>query len=195
MAPYIVSINNQSSSKQAYAIFAAVPAIKQNGDSTFDVVTRIITSVRGVASPQGQASFMLSKKLFATCGVYDVEADPSPQNQHRKRIGTGIELVDQRPVVLGCSDEWNRPVYETTLRIECSDGTPAFTTQETTPSGVPGCFSILTGRYFSVRKARHSELLILLLLPYRGPYSYSNVAASHPHPCLPISSSAAAAGV
>lgn len=195
MAPYIVSINNQSSSKQAYAIFAAAPAIKRNGDSTVDVVTRIITSVRGVASPQGQASFMLSKKLFATCGVYDVEADPSPQNQHRKRIGTGIEVVDQRPVVLGCSDERGKPVPGTTLRIECSDGTPAFTKEEITPSGVLDCFSILTGRDFSVKEARHSELLIFLLLSYWGPYSCSNVVASHPHPCLPISSSPAALGV
>ncbi|RFN46282.1 hypothetical protein FIE12Z_9479 [Fusarium flagelliforme] len=105
MAPYIISINNQSSSKQSYAIFAATPTIKRNGNSAVSVATRIITSVRGVASPQGQASFMLSKKLFATCGVYDVEADTSPQNQHRKRIGTGIEVVDQRPVVLGCKDE------------------------------------------------------------------------------------------
>ncbi|KAM0478564.1 hypothetical protein ACHAPX_005153 [Trichoderma viride] len=161
MAPYIVSINNQSNIKQAYAIFAAAPTIKRNGDSTVDVVTRIITSVRGVASSQGQASFMLSKKLFATCGVYDVEADLSPQNQHRKRIGTGIEVVDQRPVVLGCSDERGRSVPGTTLRIECSDGTPVFTKEEITPSGVTGCFSILTGRDFSVKEARHSELLIL----------------------------------
>jgi hypothetical protein len=198
MAPYIVSINNQSNSKQAYAIFAAAPSIKRNGDSTVDVVTRIITSVRGVVSPHGQASFMLSKKLFATCGVYDVEADPSPQNQHRKRIGTGIEIVDQRPVVLGSSDERGRPVPGTTLRIECSDGTPAFTKEEITSSGAPGCFSILTGRDFSIKEARHSELLILLLfllLSYLSPYSYSNVVASHSHPCLPISSSAAAAGV
>lgn len=170
MAPYIVSINNQSSCKQAYAIFAAAPVIKRNGDSTVDVVTRIITSVRGVASPQGQASFMLSKKLFATCGVYDVEADLSPQNQHRKRIGTGIEVVDQRPVVLGCSDERGRPIPGTTLRIECSDGTPAFTKEEITPSGVPGCFYILTGRDFSVKEAKHSKLLVLCL-PYPGPLS------------------------
>lgn len=95
---------------------------------------------------------MLSKKLFATCGVDDIEADPSPQNQHGKRIGTGIEVVDQRSVVLGCSDERGRPVYGTTLRIECSDGTPALTTEETTPSGVPGYYSILTGRNFSVKK-------------------------------------------
>lgn len=199
MAPYIVSINNQSDSKQAYAIFAAAPAIKRNGDSAVDVVTRIITSVRGVASPQGQASFMLSKKLFATCGVYDVEADPSPQNQHRKRIGTGIEVVDQRAVDLGCLDEAGRLVRGTTLRIECSDGTPAFTTDEITPSGALGCFSILTGRDFSVKEAKHSELLILfsppplLLLCYWEPYSCSNVAASHPHPCILISPSVAAA--
>ncbi|KAK1244941.1 hypothetical protein MKX08_004570 [Trichoderma sp. CBMAI-0020] len=159
MAPYIVSINNQSNIKQAYAIFAAAPVIKRNGASTVDVVTRIITSVRGVASPQGQASFMLSKKLFATCGVYDVEADPSPQNQNRKRIGTGIEVVDQRPVDLGCLDERGRLVPGTTLQIECSGGTPAFTKEEITPSGASGCFSILTGRDFSVKEARHSEML------------------------------------
>lgn len=186
MAPYIVSINNQSDSKQAYAIFAAAPAIKRNGDSAVDVVTRIITSVRGVASPQGQASFMLSKKLFATCGVYDVEADPSPQNQHRKRIGTGIEVVDQRAVDLGCLDEAGRLVRGTTLRIECSDGTPAFTTDEITPSGALGCFSILTGRDFSVKEAKHSELLILFSPP---PY-FSSATGNptrvpmSPHPIL-----------
>ncbi|KAL7902147.1 hypothetical protein HDV63DRAFT_399256 [Trichoderma sp. SZMC 28014] len=174
MAPYIVSINNQSSCKQAYAIFAAAPVIKRNGDSTVDVVTRIITSVRGVASPQGQASFMLSKKLFATCGVYDVEADLSPQNQHRKRIGTGIEVVDQRPVVLGCSDERGRPIPGTTLRIECSDGTPAFTKEEITPSGVPGCFYILTGRDFSVKEAKHNQYVVGFCSSMRqniGPYA------------------------
>jgi hypothetical protein len=163
MAPYIISINNQSSSKQSYAIFAAAPTIKRNGNSAVSVVTRIITSVRGVASPQGQASFMLSKKLFATCGVYDVEADTSPQNQHRKRIGTGIEVVDQRPVVLGCKDERGRPLPGTTLRIECSDGTPAFTTEEIHPSGDFGSFCILTGRDFSVKEAKHSKLDVTLL--------------------------------
>ena len=100
---------------------------------------------------------MLSKKLFATCGVYDVEADTSPQNQHRKRIGTGIEVVDQRPVVLGCKDERGRSLPGTTLRIECSDGTPAFTTEEINPSGDFASFCILTGRDFSVKEAKHSK--------------------------------------
>ncbi|GFP60265.1 hypothetical protein TASIC1_0017002700 [Trichoderma asperellum] len=171
MAPYIISINNQSDSKQAYAIFAAAPAIKRNGDSAVEVVTRIITSVRGVASPQGQASFMLSKKLVATCGVYDVEADLSPQNQHRKRIGTGIEVVDQRAVDLGRLDEAGRLVRGTTLRIECSDGTPAFTKEEIPPSGALDCFSILTGRDFSGREDQYVVGFCSSMRQNIGPYA------------------------
>ncbi|KAM0462731.1 hypothetical protein ACHAPV_003555 [Trichoderma viride] len=56
-------------------------------------------------------------------------------------------------------EEHNGAALGTTPRIECSDDTPAFTTEESTPSGVPGCCSILTGRNFTVRKARHMQLL------------------------------------
>jgi len=175
MAPYIISVNNQTNSKQSYAIFSAPPTIKRNGDDTaVHIVTRIITSVRGVASPSGLASFMLSKQLYATCGVYDVETDPSPHNHYRKRIGTGIEVVDQRAVSLGTKNKDGSAVNGTTLRIECSGGTPAFTEDILASSGALDCFAVVTGNDFSSKEAKANQYVVGYSSSMRqniGPYA------------------------
>ncbi|KAI3532273.1 hypothetical protein CSPX01_13585 [Colletotrichum filicis] len=72
MAPYTISIRNQSGAESSYAVFSEVPRIK-SGVSDMKITTRIMLSVQGVASGSGQASFVMSKQLYATCGTYDVD--------------------------------------------------------------------------------------------------------------------------
>ncbi|KAK0634148.1 hypothetical protein B0T14DRAFT_508470 [Immersiella caudata] len=160
MAPYTISIDNRSGIKQSYGLFAAPPTIKHNGASEVQVATRIISSAHAVPSPQGQATFMMSKKVYARCGVYDVEVDTAPADKNRKRVGTGIEVVDQRLVTLGFTDDRGRLVPGTTLVIDSSDGTPAFSQRDTDPAGVEGCFCVRTGQDFTFREAKLNQFVV-----------------------------------
>ncbi|KAK4677502.1 hypothetical protein QC764_404815 [Podospora pseudoanserina] len=174
MAPYAISIDNRSDIKRSYALFAEPPTIKHNGGSAIKVVTRIISSARGVASPHGQANFTLSKKLYARCGVYDVEVDPSPDDQNRKRVGSGVEVIDQRLVTLGSTDKHGNIVPGTTLMIDSSSGTPAFTENNPAPSGAVGCFCIQTRGDFSVKEAKLNQFVVGFCSSTRqsiGPYA------------------------
>ncbi|KAK4643822.1 hypothetical protein QC761_404815 [Podospora bellae-mahoneyi] len=157
MAPYAISIDNRSDIKRSYALFAEPPTIKHNGGSAIKVVTRIISSARGVASPHGQANFTLSKKLYARCGVYDVEVDPSPDDQNRKRVGVAL-----------------RSSTSDLSHSDSSSGTPAFTENNPAPSGAVGCFCIQTGGDFSVKEAKLNQFVVGFCSSTRqsiGPYA------------------------
>ncbi|KAF9775584.1 hypothetical protein IL306_006292 [Fusarium sp. DS 682] len=159
MAYYAISIDNKSGSKRSYGVFAENPTIDRAGsDKPPKITARIITSVQQVASDQGQATFILSKTLYATCGIYDIESEPAQTQTGAKHIGTGTEVIDQREVTLG-RKEGGKIVPGTLLEIECADGIPAFAKTPPGPGapGGEGCFAIQTKGGFTNQEAKLSR--------------------------------------
>ena len=156
MGPYTISINNKSGSKQSYALFAEAPTLKPNSPER-KVTTGIVTSVHGVSSGKGQASFIISKQLYATCGTYDVEFDPTAgANDHKSPVGTGTEVIDQREVVLGFRESNGRETPGSLWEVDASGGSPAFATNNPEPGGELDCFAIKTRGDFTDQEAKLS---------------------------------------
>jgi hypothetical protein len=110
-----------------------------------------------VASGQGQATFVLSKQLIATCGIYDISSDVSdPPDPKKKPVGTGTEVVDQRYVDLGSKELNGTPIPGSFLEIDCSSGTPCFSRASTDSSAGVGAFVVKTKPDFTLQQAASS---------------------------------------
>lgn len=161
MAPYTISIRNQSGSRNSYAVFSEVPNIK-SGVPDIKITTRIIMSVHGVAHGSGQASFILSKQLYANCGTYDVDSDKTNEDTSVGAVGTGTEVVDLRPVTLGRIDttQGGKFVPGTSLEIDGLGGSPSFTpTLPDLQDGEVDRFVIRTKGHFTFQEAKLSTYL------------------------------------
>ncbi|KAF4453770.1 hypothetical protein F53441_3596 [Fusarium austroafricanum] len=157
MAPYTITINNKSQSSSSYGIYAEPPGVTPAVTTT----TRIISRVIGVASGQGQATFILSKQLIATCGIYDISSDVSdPPDPKKKPVGTGTEVVDQRYVDLGSKELDGTPVPGSFLEIDCSSGTPSFSRASTHSSAGVGAFVVKTKPDFTLQQAASNKFFI-----------------------------------
>ena len=153
--PYTISITNQSGTKKSYALFGEAPTIVPAA-SERKVATGIIASVRGVSPGSGQASFILSKQLYVTCGTYDVEFESSDGN--KKAVGTGTEVVDQRLIrALGSDGGQLGDLWE----VDSKEGSPSFAAPEPQTGGAKGCFAVKTRGDFTTQEAK------LGLLPLR----------------------------
>ena len=163
MGPFTISISNKSGSKQSYAIFAEAPTIKPSS-SERRVTTGIITSVHGVSNGKGQASFILSKQLYATCGTYDVEFDSTMGDENKSPIGTGTEVVDQREVELSYVQSNGTLVHGSLWEVDASGGSPSFATSNPEPGAEKECFAIKTRGDFTDQEAKLSMSCCLLWL-------------------------------
>ncbi|CAJ0548669.1 Ff.00g022820.m01.CDS01 [Fusarium sp. VM40] len=176
MTPYTISIRNQSGAQSSYAVFSEIPHIK-SGIADVKVTTRIMLSVRGVASGSGQASFVLSKQLYATCGTYDVDWDSTNADNNVGTVGTGTEVVDIRPVVLGRIDtaSGGKLVPGTSLEIDGSGGSPSFTPMlPDVQDGEVGSFAIRTKSHFTFQQAKLNKYVVGFSSSARqtvGPYA------------------------
>ena len=157
-APYTISIRNKSSVKQSYAIFAEPPVIKSSSPDEVLVTTYIISVGHGVAPGAGEATFILSKSLYATCGTYDVEFEEN--SQFDKGHATGTEIIDQRPVILGQQDAGDVLIRGTTLQVEVSDGCPIFSKKNPDRTGKLDCFAMITREDFKVSEAKMNKFAL-----------------------------------
>jgi hypothetical protein len=164
MAPYTISVNNKSGSKQSYAIFTEAPIIKPSSPER-KVTTGIITSVHGVSTGKGQASFILSKQLYATCGTYDVEFDSTTSDDNKSPIGTGTEVIDQRPVSLGFKESNGKASSGSMWEVDTTGGAPSFATNNPEPGSDFECFAIKTRGDFTDQEAKLSMLPLLNQCP------------------------------
>ncbi|KAF4337524.1 hypothetical protein FBEOM_8622 [Fusarium beomiforme] len=157
MSPYTITINNKSQSKAAYGIYAEPPAVTP----TVTTTTRVISRVIGVASGHGQATFILSKQLIATCGIYDINSDISdPPDPKKKPVGTGTEVIDQRYVDLGSKALDDTLIPGSFLEVDCSSGTPSFSKASTDPSATVGLFAVKTKPDFTLQQAVSNKFFI-----------------------------------
>jgi hypothetical protein len=160
LAPYSISISNKSGEKQSYAIFAEAPVIKTTSGSaasaSIKFATRIITSVRGVSHGHGMASFILSRRLYASCGTYDVDSDEDGDDD-KSPVGTGTEVIDQRPVTLGKLNAKGKLVPGTLLEVDSSGGSPSFVQGDPEAAADVDCFAIRARADFTAQEARLSE--------------------------------------
>lgn len=166
MSHYTFSIDNQSGYAASYAIFAEKPQILTASGSAIDVSTPIITSVHAVPSPQGQATIMLPKHYYATCGIYDIAPEPADGDFGGRRAVSGTEVIDNRMVELGYVTATGVKVPGTSLLVDCSTGTPSFSTAEVQPisqvTAQPGFFVLRTNSDFTIEAATSSELACLV---------------------------------
>ncbi|CAG9951192.1 unnamed protein product [Clonostachys rosea f. rosea IK726] len=139
MTVLTITINNRSQETCSYGLYAEPPTISPSTPT----LTRIITRVQGVANPHGQATFILSKELIATCGIYDVDYNiPTPPDPKKKPVGTGTEVIDQQSVNLGSQTldgtlvlfPWNPVLSKVTARATAGSGAFAIRTR---PDFVP----------------------------------------------------------
>lgn len=148
MAPFTITIQNTSGSKQSYAVFAEPPTVNHS----VKVRTHIIAIARNVPSGSGRANFILSKDIYATCGTSDVGSDGND---------TGTEIIDLRAVqlaVLGDRAAPGKPGSGTRLEVDCSDDTPCFSGSPYAASAETGhvddgSFAIRTKDDFTAQKA------------------------------------------
>ncbi|KAK2605657.1 hypothetical protein N8I77_008481 [Diaporthe amygdali] len=163
-APFTISVANKSGVMQSYAIFSDAPTIRSSGGSpgtSTRSTIRIITSVKGVSSGQGMGCFTLSKKLYATCGTYDVDSDPSEGDEERSPVGTGTEVIDQRPVALGKTDVKGKNIGGTLLEVDSSGGSPAFVNGgDQEAAGEVDCFAIRTRSEFTSQEAKLNKFVL-----------------------------------
>ena len=103
------------------------------------------------------ASFILSKRTYATCGTYDVDSDPVDEGEDSSTVGTGTEVIDKRPVLLGFFDSRGRTVNGTMLEVDSSGGSPSFVTSELEPTGDLGCFALRSRADFTPQEAKYSK--------------------------------------
>ncbi|OBS23316.1 hypothetical protein FPOA_03865 [Fusarium poae] len=157
MVPFTITVNNKSQASSSYGIYAEPPGVTPSVTTT----TRIISRVVGVASGQGQATFVLSKQLIATCGIYDISSDVSdPPDPKKRPVGTGTEVVDQRYVDLGSKELDGTPVAGSYLEVDCSSGTPSFSRASTHPLAGIGAFVVKTKPDFTLQQAASNKFFI-----------------------------------
>ncbi|KAM0228816.1 hypothetical protein ACHAPO_010453 [Fusarium lateritium] len=162
LSPYTISIRNLSGSQTSYAVFSEIPNIK-SGVADVKVTTRIMLSVHGVAPGSGQASFVLSKQLYATCGTYDVDWDSINADSNVGTVGTGTEVVDVRPITLGRIDTaiGGKLVPGTSLEIDGRGGSPSFTpTLPEVQDGEVDKFAIRTRGHFTYQQAKLNKYIV-----------------------------------
>lgn len=153
MTVLTITINNRSQETCSYGLYAEPPTISPSTPT----LTRIITRVQGVANPHGQATFILSKELIATCGIYDVDYNiPTPPDPKKKPVGTGTEVIDQQSVNLGSQTLDGTLVSGTVLEIDCSHGTPCFSKVTARATAGSGAFAIRTRPDFVPQQAASS---------------------------------------
>jgi len=156
MTPYSISISNESGEKQNYAIFSEAPAIKSSSSMDVKVTTGIIASVRGVSSGHGMGCFTLSKQLYATCGTFDADFGGPGGDDSKSPVGTGTEVIDQRPVVLGSLNSHGTLIPGSLLQVETNSGSPSFISKDPELGGELDCFAIRTKGDFTTQEARQS---------------------------------------
>ncbi|KAH7013048.1 hypothetical protein EDB80DRAFT_680113 [Ilyonectria destructans] len=72
-------------------------------------------------------------------------------------MGTGIEVIDQRPAILGSKKVDGSRVPDTLLEVDISTNTPSFSKPPLEPGGTIGCFAIRTKTNFTSDDATHSK--------------------------------------
>ncbi|CAH0052043.1 unnamed protein product [Clonostachys solani] len=171
MTVLTITINNRSQDTCSYGLYAEPPTISPSTPT----LTRIITRVQGVANPHGQATFILSKELIATCGIYDVDYNiPTPPDPKKKPVGTGTEVIDQQSVNLGSQSLDGTLVSGTVLEIDCSHGTPCFSKVTARATAGSGAFAIRTRTDFVPQQAASNKFFIGYSCSVRqdiGPYA------------------------
>ncbi|KAK4230286.1 hypothetical protein QBC38DRAFT_469939 [Podospora fimiseda] len=162
MAHYTFSINNQSGEPASYGIFSEAPTIDP---PPFKVQTRIISAVHAVPSPHGQATIMLPKGYYATCGVYDIDSEPDDPNAVQGRATTGTEVIDNRTVQLTSPVNATVKSVGSSLWVDCKTGTPRFSEKpagDLSPAVIanPGCFAVRTSSDFTSTKAKSNKFFL-----------------------------------
>lgn len=122
-------------------------------DTLPKITNRVIAAAWG-SSNKGSVKFTTTRGIYATCGIYDVEVDTTSVTP---QMGTGIEVIDQRPVILGSKGVDGSRVLGTLLEVETSTGTPSFSKPPLEPGGNIGCFAIRTKTDFTSDDATHSK--------------------------------------
>lgn len=91
------------------------------------------------------------------CGISDIEPTRTRDRLGTSFVGTGVEVIDQRAVVLGGIGDNGKRVLGTTLRITCANDALSFVDKALDPEGESGCFSIRTQNDFTHKEAKHSK--------------------------------------
>ena len=78
-------------------------------------------------------------------------------NAEQSPVGTGTEVIDQRPVTLGETDARGKTTGGTLLEVDSSGGSPAFVKgDELEAAGEVDCFAMRTRPDFTLREAKIS---------------------------------------
>ncbi|KAI4155697.1 MAG: hypothetical protein LQ340_000830 [Diploschistes diacapsis] len=97
-----------------------------------------------MSGPQGQASFVLSKQLYTTCGTYDVEFDIQDNGGGKRLVGTGTEVVDQKHVALGAKSSDGKGIAGSLWEVDTSGGSPSFVGDPADPAAELDSFALKT---------------------------------------------------
>ncbi|KAK4182073.1 hypothetical protein QBC35DRAFT_550340, partial [Podospora australis] len=121
----------------------------------------------------GQATIYLRKIWYATCGMYDVDTESTARgvtgNLKAKAAGSGTEVIDQREVELGATDNAGVMIHGSSREMECTNGTPCFVKPDHM-----GCFALRTRADFTPQEAKANKYFVGFtssLRPNIGPYA------------------------
>ncbi|OAG33907.1 hypothetical protein AYO21_11979 [Fonsecaea monophora] len=161
---WIITINNQSSQSQNYAIFSEVPLI-DSSTKPDKVYNNVIAVADNVSAHSGLGVFEIRKQLQATCGRLVLSGGDnstlfSENSSNPPDVVSIVEVVDRCSITLGKTlpDGTDSPGTKCVVQV-ANNETPTFKTPSLT-GGKAGAFAVQTGNDFTSQDAKSMHYFV-----------------------------------